>query len=82
MGLENIRAANADTGGDKIGATWIFQARPGGVVAPGGKSDARVLRFEFDGGMPKEPAGYFEPLFVIYATATGSALQSSGAPKR
>ncbi|MGH7357281.1 MAG: sialidase family protein [Candidatus Rokuibacteriota bacterium] len=67
MGLENFRVANADNGRDSTGAVWTFAVGPGGVLAPKGKTPPRVLRFSFTGGVPEEPAGYFEPAFRIFA---------------
>ena len=67
IGLANFKAANADNGETGIGAVWSFQSEPGGILAPKGKTSPRVLRFTFTGGVPREPDGYFEPTFRIFA---------------
>ncbi len=67
MGLRNFRAANADSGGPRGGATWAFEVPADGVLSRGEHSLPRTLQFKFDGGVPAEPQGYFEPKFRIYA---------------
>jgi hypothetical protein len=66
MGLRNFRVANADSGGTADGASWVFQVPADSVLARGERSLPRRLEFRFDGGVPAEPAGYFEPKFRIY----------------
>jgi hypothetical protein len=65
LGLRNLAVANADSGGPGVGATWTFEA-PGGVLAPGARSDPRMVRFTFDGGVPAVPEGYLTPGFRVY----------------
>ena len=67
MGLERFRVANADNGKEGVGAAWTFSAGQTNVVPPNGKTEPRVLRFSFTGGVPPEPHGYFEPAFRIFA---------------
>lgn len=67
MGLKNFRVANADSGGTGQGASWVFEVPAGGVLGRGEQSLPRRLEFRFDGGVPAEPMGYFEPKFRIYA---------------
>ena len=75
MGLTNFRVANADSGGRGVGATWVFAAGPERMLHPGATTPPRVLRFRFDGGVPDEPDGYFEPAFRILARSTSTAGQ-------
>jgi hypothetical protein len=75
MGLANFRVANADSGGGGIGATWVFAAGPERMLHPGATTPPRVLRFRFDGGVPDEPDGYFEPAFRILARSTSTTGQ-------
>src|SRR5262249_9757823 len=72
MGLKNFKVANADNKKDGDGAIWTFN----GSIEPNGKSEPRILRFSFEGGIPKNPNGYFEPVFNIYA---GGREASGGA---
>jgi len=65
LGLRNLAVANADSGGPGVGATWAFEV-PGGVLAPGARSDPRMVRFTFDGGVPAVPEGYLTPGFRVY----------------
>ena len=68
--LKNLAVANADTGGTGAGAAWVFEA-PGGVLAPGGRSSPRVLRFSFEGGVPEVPDGeYLTPAFRVYGKSS------------
>ncbi len=67
MGLRNFRVANADSGGTGKGASWTFEVPADGVLRRGERSRPRTLEFRFDGGVPAEPEGYFEPKFRIYA---------------
>jgi hypothetical protein len=67
MGLKNLRAANADSGGTGIGARWSLSAGPSNVLKPGAKTPPRRFVFSFDGGIPEQPEGYFEPGLRIYA---------------
>ena len=69
LGLENLAAANADSGGGGVGALWIFETA-GGVLAPGARSSPRALRFTFDGVIPEFPEGYLSPGFRVYGRAT------------
>ena len=75
MGLANFRVANADSGGGGVGATWVFDAGPDRVLHAGATTPPRVLRFRFDGGVPDEPDGYFEPAFRILARTTSTPSQ-------
>ncbi|HEX6816237.1 MAG TPA: sialidase family protein [Gemmatimonadaceae bacterium] len=75
MGLANFRVANADRGGGSVGATWVFDAGPDRVLHAGATTPPRVLRFRFDGGVPAEPDGYFEPAFRILARTTSTTGQ-------
>ena len=77
MGLENFRIANADSGGGGVGATWVFDAGADRVLPPGATTPPRVLRFRFDGGVPDEPDGYFEPTFRILARSASTTDQQS-----
>jgi hypothetical protein len=81
MGLKNLKVANADNGVAGVGATWTFEAGPGGALPPGAKSPARRLEFTFEGGYPAEPAGYFEPVFRIYAAGTEAPPPSTSGPR-
>jgi hypothetical protein len=65
LGLRNLAVANADSGGPGVGATWTFEV-PGGVLAPGARSSPRLLRFNFEGGIPAIPEGYLMPGFRVY----------------
>lgn len=67
MGLEKLKAANADNRQAGVGARWRFVADAPGGLPPGGKTRSRVLRFTFEGGIPSEPLGYFDPAFRIFA---------------
>ena len=79
-GLENLRVANADSGGAGVGATWTFNP-PNGVLAPGARTLPRVIRFAFDGGMPAVPdGGYLTPGFRVYARAESSTRQKDRSP--
>jgi hypothetical protein len=69
MGLRNFRVANADSGGTGAGASWLIQVPGDGVLTRGERSPPHRLEFRFDGGVPAEPEGYFEPKFRIYARA-------------
>jgi hypothetical protein len=69
LGLRNLAAANADSGGRGVGASWVFAA-DGATLAPGSRTKPRVLRFTFDGGVPEFVQGYFAPGFRVYATAS------------
>lgn len=73
MGLANFRVSNADDRGTGDGARWTFSAGPGEVLAPGGLTPSRVLKFSFDGGIPNRPDGYFEPVFHLYGRTTAPA---------
>jgi hypothetical protein len=64
MGLKNFKVANSDNGKPSDGAIWTFT----GTIAPNGKSASKVLKFSFEGGIPRIPDGYFEPVFNVYAT--------------
>lgn len=75
MGLANFRVANADSGGGGVGATWVFDAGTDRVLRAGATTPPRVLRFRFDGGVPAEPDGYFEPAFRILARTTSTTGQ-------
>ena len=75
MGLTNFRVANADSGGRGVGATWVFGAGPERMLHTGATTPPRVLRFRFDGGVPDEPDGYFEPAFRILARTTSTTGQ-------
>jgi hypothetical protein len=66
MGLRNFRVANADSGGTAEGASWVFEVPADRVLGRGEQSLSRTLEFRFDGGVPAEPRGYFEPKFRIY----------------
>lgn len=68
LGLKNLAAVNADRGGPGIGATWDF-AVPGGILAPGARSEPRVLLFAFEGGVPEYPEGGFAPGFQVFCPA-------------
>lgn len=68
LGLQNLTVANADSGGRGIGAVWIFEV-PGGTLAPGARSNPRVLLFTFEGGIPEYPEGYLSPGFRVYGGA-------------
>ena len=65
LGLKDLAVANADSGGPSVGATWTFEV-PGGVLAPGARSTPRVMRFNFEGGIPAIPEGYLTPGFRVY----------------
>ena len=65
LGLRNLAVANADGGGQGVGAVWMFEA-PGGILAPGTRSKPRVLLFTFEGGIPEFPEGYLSPGFRVY----------------
>jgi hypothetical protein len=69
LGVKNFRPTNADTGTKVLGAMWRFKAGSNNVLPPGGKTEARVLKFRFDGGVPKSPDEYFEPVFFIFGRA-------------
>jgi hypothetical protein len=73
MGLKHLRVTNADNRKDSVGAVWTFK----GPIPARGRSDARVLRFKFEGGTPDLPEGYFEPRFWIWA-----AISDSNASRR
>lgn len=62
MSLKNLRVTNAENGKDSAGAMWTFK----GPIAPHGKSEMRVLRFSFEGGLPELPVGYLDPRFWIW----------------
>lgn len=40
-----------------------------GVLAPGGRTSPRVVRFSFEGGVPEFPEGYLSPGFRVYGRA-------------
>ena len=65
LGLTDLAAANADSGGTAVGATWVFDV-PGGVLAPGARTGRRALRFTFEGGVPEYAEGYLTPGFLVY----------------
>jgi hypothetical protein len=65
LGLTNLAAANADNGRPGIGAVWAFDVA-GGVLAAGARSEPRVVRFTFEGGIPEFPEGYLSPGFRVY----------------
>ena len=65
LGLKNLSAANADSGGKGIGASWAFDVA-NGVLQPGARSNERVLRFTFDGGIPPVAEGYLTMGFRIF----------------
>ncbi|HEX6533902.1 MAG TPA: sialidase family protein [Gemmatimonadaceae bacterium] len=67
MGLQNLKAINADNRKAGVGARWTFSADAPGGLPPGGRTSPRVLRFTFEGGVPGEPLGYFDPAFRIFA---------------
>jgi hypothetical protein len=69
LGLKNLAAANADSGGPGVGAGWIFET-PDGVLAPGDRTAPRTVRFTFDGGIPEFPEGDLSPGFRVYGRAT------------
>ena len=68
LGLKNLAAANADSGGPGVGAVWIFET-PGGVLAPRARSAPRSVRFTFEGGIPEFPEGDLSPGFRVYGRA-------------
>ena len=68
LGLRNLAAANADSGGPGVGAFWAFDV-PGGMLAPGARSKPRVLLFNFEGGIPEFPEGSLSPGFRVYGRA-------------
>ncbi len=68
LGLQNLTVENSDSGGTGVGATWKFDV-PGGILAPGAQSSPRVLRFNFQGGIPDPPEGYLTPGFRIFGRA-------------
>jgi hypothetical protein len=68
-GLRNLAVANADSGGRGIGATWKFDVQ-GASLAPGARSQSRILRFSFEGGAPDVPLGYLSPGFRVFASVT------------
>jgi hypothetical protein len=70
MNLKRLRVANADNKLDGIGATWTFGAPSGSLLAPGDASAPKVLRFQFDGGIPREPQQYFTPRLGVYGSQT------------
>jgi hypothetical protein len=80
MGLANVRATNADNGAPGTGATWSFSVGPTGILAAGGRTERRTLRFAFDSGVPAAPAGYFEPVFRVYAWSATSDTPSRVVP--
>jgi hypothetical protein len=65
LGLKNISVANADSGGTGIGATWTFEVA-NGVLEAGSRSNERVLRFKFDGGIPPVAEGYLTLGFRVF----------------
>jgi hypothetical protein len=67
-GLKNLTVSNADSGGRRIGATWMFEV-PDGILAPGALTKPRVLLFTFEGGIPEFPEGYLSPGFRVYGPA-------------
>ena len=69
LGLRNLRAANTDSGGPGVGALWTFQVR-GEVLRAGQRTEPRVLRFTFEGGVPEFAEGYLSPGFQIFGGTT------------
>jgi hypothetical protein len=69
LGLKNLRAANPDSGGPGIGAFWTFPVR-GGVLRPAQRTEPRVLRFTFEGGIPEFAEGYLSPGFQVLGRTT------------
>lgn len=65
LGLRNLVAANAENGRPGVGAVWTAGV-PGGVLAPGARSQPLVIRFAFEGGVPDFPEGYLSPGFRVY----------------
>jgi hypothetical protein len=68
LGLTNLVAANADSGGKGVGAVWVFAAESATLRA-GARTKPKVLRFTFEGGVPEFPEGYLTAGFRIYARA-------------
>jgi hypothetical protein len=75
LGLRGLRVANADNRLDGKGATWEFRGGGEAFLARDGLTNARVLRFSFDGGIPEKPEDYFTPHLEVYAS---SAQKKSG----
>ena len=75
MRLRGLRVANADNRLDGKGATWEFRGGGEAFLARDGLTNARVLRFSFDGGIPEKPEDYFTPHLEVYAS---SAQKKSG----
>jgi hypothetical protein len=74
LGLKNLAVANADSSGTGVGATWTFDV-PGGVLAPGALSTPRMIRFNFEGGIPEIPDGYLTPGFRIFGRLPSEQLR-------
>lgn len=82
MGLKHIQVANSDNGQKGEGAMWRFTVGGDGVLRPDQKTEARVLRFSFEGGPPAVTDGYLSPRFYVFAKGevTASTLGPGEVP--
>lgn len=70
--LERLRAINADNGQPGIGAQWYIEVGSDSILAPGERSEVRVLRFIYDSGSPVHPETGEPVRFPVRITAAGA----------